>query len=650
MTRGRFRVPLIYVVTGITWIFTGDKVVLWVTRNSELAGTLHTGKRIFFICLTGFLLFLLIDRERRKITYNEKQYRNLYDGNPSPIWFYDPQTFKFVSVNDAAILAYGYSRKEFLSMSVMDILPPEDVEKVKASYLRMKDNAYESGTWRHLKKDGTMIYVDVNSHKTQLDHKDLIMVVAHDTTEKFLHEQQLREINAELNVQKKQLAKNYAVLEDTLNSITDSYVTINRDWIITKANSNFYSVTGIKEDLVGKRALEIFPELESSNFYVLEKKAMDEKIPVKLDDFSRVFNKWLRLSAFPTEEGIAVYFTDITADKEKDISLKQALERYDLASNATGDVIYDIDLPSRKISFNHQISKLTQFSSDEIGDTLDWWIAVIHPEDFAHVKPFITLKIQAGEKSWFSEYRIKVAGGGYKYIYDQGYLLFNEAGQPARVIGAIKDIDVLKRNIEDLKRSGEILNRIHNPVIISNPEGKITWVNPAFTVVTGYLDAEVIGHSHVEMLYSKKNNWQVVERLQIAMSKNEAFGAELLKHTKLGKEYWVSLNLSPVFDAQGKLECYISVENDITERKERETLIGLQNQKLETVSWLNSHQIRKPVASILALTLLIKSSADDIEKAEMLDMLYRCSTELDEVIQEINSEASTDGDADVDPQ
>jgi len=641
MGNGRFRIPVIYVIAGIFWIVAGDKALLWITKSTgyELAGA-FIGKRIFFIFFTGFLLFLLTENIRRKIIRNENQYRSIYEGNPNPIWFYDPLTFKFIAVNDAAVRAYGYSRKEFLAMSIMDIRPKEDMEKIKASYLKMTQNLHESGVWSHFKKDGTLIYAHINAHKTQLNHKDAVMVMARDITDKFLHEQELNKVNAELTAQKIKLAENYSRLEAILNSITDSYYTLNRNWVITTANANFYIITGITGDVIGKGLEEVLPGTIDGPFYALGKMAMEERIPIKMEDFSPVLNRWLSLSAFPTEEGLAVYFSDITAEKEKDIKAKMALERYDLASNVTGDIIYDMDLATNTISFSRQMNGLDRSTQEGEKVTFNWWLSIIHPDDYLQISASRALSISMQEKYWHAEYRILVSEGNYKYIYDQAYMLFDEEQEPVRVIGALRDIDLLKRSAIEVKRSGDILSKVNNPVIISNPAGNIIWVNPAFTESTGYIESDILGKSHADILCGEKNKRVTVQQLHRALSRNESFTAELVNYTKSGKEYWVLLNIAPVFDAQGGLECYISIEYDITERREKNTLIGIQNEKLKAISWLNSHEIRKPVASILSLALLIKSSKDEVEKAEMLELLYRCSLELDDIIIEINTEAS----------
>ena len=642
MKSGRFKVPLIYIAIGILWIVLSDSAILWVSQHIDhsLLRFLIFGKGVFLVLCTAIVLFLLIDNERKKLDNNNRQYRKFYEDNPNPIWFYDPITFRFTSVNDAAIAYYGYTRAEFLSMTIMDIRPPEDSEKVKDSYLKMTRDLHESGIWRHLKKDGTLIYVYITSHKTTQNNKEIVMVMANDTTEKYLYEQRLQEINQELTLQKAEVDKNYLHLENTLNSITDSFVTINRNWTFTKANLNFYTVTGVKEDVIGKSIDDVFPDSAEGAFRQLAIKAMDDNQPGNIEDYSPMLKKWLRSSVFPTDEGIAIYFSDITAEKEKDIQLKLALERYDLASHATGEVIYDLDLVNDTLVFNTQIGVLLDISGSDVSDTMSWWKSVIHPEDIAVFSADREKRIAAGEKYWLAEYRIMTNEIDYKHISDHGYLIFDEDDKPVRLIGAIKDIDLLKRSTEQLKRTGEILNKINNPVIISNAEGIVIWVNPAFSAVTGYMEHEVMGRDHAGLLYNLKTNKIIAQQLLRAVAAKESFSAELLNYDKYNREYWVSLNLYPIFDAQGRFECYISVQNDITEHKEREAVIGIQNEKLKAVSWLNSHEIRKPVASILALAQLMKSAENEDEKSELLELLFRCAVELDDIIMEINAEAS----------
>src|SRR5829696_913328 len=96
---------------------------------------------------------------------SEAQYRLLFESNPQAMWVYDLTTLRFLAVNDAAVRHYGYSRAEFLDTTIRDIRPPEDV-KLLEEYLTSEDaNLDHAGEWRHRKKDGTIINVDITSSR-----------------------------------------------------------------------------------------------------------------------------------------------------------------------------------------------------------------------------------------------------------------------------------------------------------------------------------------------------------------------------------------------------------------------------------------------------------------------------------------------------
>jgi PAS domain S-box-containing protein len=101
-------------------------------------------------------------RAEEMLRESEARYRLLFEGNPSPMWVIDAETFQFLAVNDAALRHYGYSREEFLAMKATDIRTPEEAIRWK-EYIRTRPEIYQGGGWRHLKKDGTEIHVEVVS-------------------------------------------------------------------------------------------------------------------------------------------------------------------------------------------------------------------------------------------------------------------------------------------------------------------------------------------------------------------------------------------------------------------------------------------------------------------------------------------------------
>jgi PAS domain S-box-containing protein len=126
---------------------------------------------------------------------SEERYRVLFERNPIPMWVYDRSAWRFLQVNEAAIQHYGYSREEFLALSVLDLRPQEDVPLL----LKARENTTNAalltrGTWRHQKKDGSIIFVEVVTQPIKYAGKDARIAQALDITEHKLAEQELTRI------------------------------------------------------------------------------------------------------------------------------------------------------------------------------------------------------------------------------------------------------------------------------------------------------------------------------------------------------------------------------------------------------------------------------------------------------------------------
>jgi PAS domain S-box-containing protein len=132
-------------------------------------------------------------RAEEALRRSEQAYHLLFDSNPQPMWVFDLVTLGFLEVNEAAIRHYGYSREEFLSMTIKDIRPPGDVPAL-LEYMSGGVNQFEeAGVRRHQKKDGTIISVEIASYSLTLYDRPARIVLAHDVTERRSLEEQLRQ-------------------------------------------------------------------------------------------------------------------------------------------------------------------------------------------------------------------------------------------------------------------------------------------------------------------------------------------------------------------------------------------------------------------------------------------------------------------------
>jgi PAS domain S-box-containing protein len=136
--------------------------------------------------------------EIEELRYSEDQYQLLFERHPLPMWVYDVVTLRFLAVNDAAIRHYGYSREEFLGMTIKDIQPAEDVPALLEDVATNRSTPYVTSIWRHRKKDGTLIDVEVTSHEFQFGGHPAKLILANDITVQLHAEAQVCELNEEL--------------------------------------------------------------------------------------------------------------------------------------------------------------------------------------------------------------------------------------------------------------------------------------------------------------------------------------------------------------------------------------------------------------------------------------------------------------------
>jgi len=305
----------------------GERLQAVQSESRTARAILGTG----FIFALAILAFtgLSVLRETGRRTRTEERLRNaqerfrlLFDSNPIPTWVFDRETLAIVAVNATALKSYGFTREEFLRFKITDIRPPEDVPSLLDSIREENASSEDSGTWRHCKKSGEIIDVQIRSYPLEFDGKPARLVVATDITEKKRAEDALKQSEERLRMIIGNI-KDYAVITlDRLGRVTSWNGAAARihgyraEEVIGRDVSLFYTPG---DTAIGKPTIELDTAIDSGRFE-------DDGWRVRKDGSQF----WANVVVTPLldQAGAVRGFVKITRDTtEKRIAEQQLLQR-----------------------------------------------------------------------------------------------------------------------------------------------------------------------------------------------------------------------------------------------------------------------------------------------------------------------------------
>lgn len=263
---------------------------------------------------------------------------------------------------------------------------------------------------------------------------------------------------------------------------------------------------------------------------------------------------------------------EITEQKVLEEILREYNDRYDIVSKATNDAIWDWDIEKDAILWNHGIETIFGYGIRKMETPHSWWAKKVHAADYERVQRGLSETFNKGETHWASEYQYLCADGSYKYVLDRAYVVYKDS-RPVRMIGAMQDITEQKRFLKEIEKLSLVASKTNNSVIITDPEGRIEWVNQAFTDLTEYTAEEVYGIKPGKLLQGSETHKSTAKRISQKLKHHEEITEDILNYAKSGRKFWVRLSISPVFDDTKKLNHFIAVMLDITEQKDFETKI-----------------------------------------------------------------------------
>ncbi|WP_426484204.1 PAS domain-containing sensor histidine kinase [Flavobacterium sp. 2] len=334
--------------------------------------------------------------------------------------------------------------------------------------------------------------------------------------------------------------------------------------------------------------------------------------------------------------------------KETNEEIKESNEKYDIVAKATSDTIWDWKIQEDSINWNKGIEGVFGYNPNEVGKTSKWWFDKIHPEDSIRMSIKLYSFIEQKTEKWQDQYRFRCADGSYKYVLDRGFLLKDENGRAIRMIGAIQDITKQKEEEQRLKLLETVITQSKDSILITEANSqarkipKIVYVNPAFSQMSGYLSNEIVGKSP-NIFKGPKSDSEELKKLLRAIKNEEECLIETISYTKQKEEYWVRFSMIPIFNNEGSISHWISIQRDITEEKKLETEkehlireLTQNNKDLKQFSYITSHNLRAPLSNLIGLLNLIEDiPIENPELEEILGGFTKSTHLLNETINDL---------------
>jgi len=487
-----------------------------------------------------------------------QQFHLLFENNPLPMWVYDLETLSFLDVNEAAVEHYGYSRNEFLKLRITDIRPSEDVRLVEKHAKARRPRLQHSGEWRHRKKDGSIIYVEITSHKlTYAGHK-AALVSAKDITGNKLAQQALAESE-----------ERYRNLIE--NSLAGIYQTTVQGKIIY--------VNDVLAKLVGfKSAKEM--KLHGSAQEIYKNPGDRKKIIAALKRDGAVNNfetqfiarsgemKWMWLSASLKDNVISGIVRDITERKRLEDSARAIETSYRSLFNSVAEAIYIQDRKGRFLDVNDGAAKMYGYPREFLIGKTPASISAPGRNDLKKVRRAIKLAFE-GQPQEFEFWGLRSNGEVFPKnvrLYKGTYL-----GQDV-LIALAQDITEHKQAEEALRQSEERFRDLYENSTIgiyrTTPDGRILLSNPAIVHMLGYESFEELAKHNLEE--DSQASYQRIEFQDRLERDGKVRGLESEWKKRDGTPIFIRESARLVRDDDGKILYYEGTVEDVTDRNRAE--------------------------------------------------------------------------------
>lgn len=461
-----------------------------------------------------------------------------------------------LSANENFLRLMGCRLEEIRGKHHRMFLDPEDREDAayRQFWEALRRGEFQSGVFRRRAFDGREVWIQA-SYDPILDSSGRtigVVKVATDVTDRSA-------LDADRAGQVAAINKSHAVIEFEL------------DGTIITANANFLDAMGYSLEEVRGRHHSMFvePSERTSDGY----RAFWERLREgthQVAEFRRIAKDgrevWIHASYNPIFDlagrpfKIVKFATDVTEQK-----LRNADHTGQIMAIGKSQAVIEFNLDGTIRDANENFLRTVGYSLDELRGKHHRMLVLPRERDSAGYKAFWD-RLRNGEFQAGTYQRVG-KGGREVWIEATYNPILDMNGEPFKVVKFATDVTERVHQERKFKILSLVADGTDNSVIITDAAGITEYVNPGFTRLTGYSPEEAIGRKPGDLLQGEHTDRETVARIREKLRAQRPFYEEILNYSRDGQPHWISLSINPVFDADGKLERFVSVQANITASK-----------------------------------------------------------------------------------
>jgi hypothetical protein len=426
-------------------------------------------------------LGLRLAESARVLHSSESSYRLLFDAHPQPMGVVHVHTQRFLAINEAAVQHYGYSREEFLAMTLADLHSAEESGRLQPLLQDLQaapaEGVHDLGEWTHRVRDGRLIQVEITSSAIEFEGVAARLVLAVDVTER-------NALTREREAVRDAAARSLALVRDVLARVGSGFVVLDRNLVLTFANDRAAELLGLASAaaMLGKSKPELMPDRNTSPFQLACDRALLSQKPEVIETFFHPTGRWLENRIYPSEAGLSVHFIDITERKLTQDALVKSERDFRVLAEQIPAIVYRVQLATGQVDY---VSPRIQ----GLGYTQAEWAArpgrmweVIHPEDRPLVEDALRQALQSHQQVLHLAYRVRDTQGQWHHMDDHLAIVRPDDGQTPFMLGVNVDVTEARVATAALQRSELLFRRLAEQVPAVIYRARLSGDGPALYV------------------------------------------------------------------------------------------------------------------------------------------------------------------------